>query len=273
MRRVTVAVAAMIASALIPLTGAVADAATAQGSKMPNAVPTVGASGIPDGSGWGVGVGNRQVPGSEPPAGGEPPESNGEAPDHGARVCTSVPAVTPVGPGLETTCAAPGQEPAAGGGDPVSAAALAVSAYSELMVPKPVIVTAPPRGTRMLVRMPTWFWLAQAQRTPRSTSASAGGVSVRITASAFEMAIDPGDGSDTVDCGELGVEYASGRSAEDGCTYAYERSGVYDVTVTVSWGADWAGSDGTGGTLPTISRSTTFPAHVVEARSELIEGP
>ncbi|MQA01726.1 MAG: hypothetical protein GEV07_02995 [Streptosporangiales bacterium] len=121
--------------------------------------------------------------------------------------------------------------------------------------------------------MPTWFWLDESQHRARSVTARADDVWAKATASAFRLRVDPGDGSAPVTCAAPGVAYAKDADEQDACRHAYKRKGTYTVRVTVSWGADWAGSDGDGGTLPTMTRSTTFQVRVVEARSELVDNP
>lgn len=57
------------------------------------------------------------------------------------------------------------------------------------------------------------------------------------------------------------------------CSYIYTRSSAglpsaaYQVTVTVTWGGTWVGSGATGGSLPALSRTTTFPLRVAEAQA------
>lgn len=148
---------------------------------------------------------------------------------------------------------------------------LAQRANNLLPVPKPLVRTAPPRGKRELVGIPTWFWLDKTQWAERSATAKAGGVSATVTASAYQIVVDPGDGSDPFTCGAPWIPYADGATSD--CTHAYTHSGRYTVTVTADWGADWTGSDGNGGTLPTIGRTVRFGVDVVQARSELIANP
>lgn len=149
---------------------------------------------------------------------------------------------------------------------------LIAEAQTKLAPPKPLVQTAPPRGTRELVGIPTWFWLDKSQWRKRSSSASAGGLSVAITASAYELVIDSGDGSDAVVCKPPWTPYKGDPNVTSSCTHTYTHSGNYRITVRARWGADWSGSGG-GGTLPTISRSASFPVTVVQARSELIANP
>lgn len=153
----------------------------------------------------------------------------------------------------------------------VTSLQLSKRASSQLAIPNPKVETAPPRGKRMLIRMPTWFWPAESQWKPRSTTAQVDDVWAKATASPYRMVIDPGDGTDPFDCAAPWVPYDEETDVETACTHTYRHSGSYTVDVTVQWGADWAGSDGNGGTLPTLSRSTNFPTKVVESRSELID--
>lgn len=115
-------------------------------------------------------------------------------------------------------------------------------------------------------------WLDESQWSTRSDTARAGRKWAKITASAQQLVIDPGDGGDVVRCAAPGVPYAHDIPAEEACTFTYARSGTYTVTVTASWGANWTGSDGDGGQLSAVGRSTSFQVTVVEARSELIDG-
>lgn len=150
---------------------------------------------------------------------------------------------------------------------------LALRANAEVSVPVPVVQTAPPRGKRELIGIPTWFWLDEAQWGTRRATASAGGASATVTASAFELLIDPGDGSRAFTCHVPWMPYKNDPGHKSNCTHTFAHPGWYIARVTVDWAADWSGSDGDGGTLPTIGRTVTFPIHVVEARSELVANP
>lgn len=153
----------------------------------------------------------------------------------------------------------------------VSTAGLAVQATNRLPIPAPAIRTAPARGKRELVGVPTWFWLDRNQWAARSATASAGGVSSTVTATAYELVLDVGDRSEPFTCRAPWTPYRDG--GHSSCTRAFTHSGRYTVTATVRWAADWHGSDGNGGTLPTMSRTVQFPVQVVQARSELIANP
>lgn len=148
---------------------------------------------------------------------------------------------------------------------------LARRASNLVAVPRPLVRTAPPRGKRELVGIPTWFWLDKSQWADRRATARAGAASATVTASAYEIVIDPGDGSEPFTCSPPWTPYSAG--TESSCTHIYTHSGTYTVSVTANWGADWTGSDGSGGTLPTVGRAAHFRAQIVQARSELIANP
>lgn len=173
----------------------------------------------------------------------------------------------------QTTCPSPTPTPGRNTGPRVTIDQLILEAQTGLAPPKPFVKTAPPRGKRELVGIPTWFWLDKSQWDDRTSSASAGSLYVSVTASAYELVIDPGDGSDALVCKAPWTPYKGNPSAASDCTHTYTHSGNYTVAVSAKWGADWSGSGGAGGTLPTISRSATFPVNVVQARSELIANP
>lgn len=153
----------------------------------------------------------------------------------------------------------------------VSSRDLYQRALAILPIPNPLIKTAPPRGKRELVNMPTWFWLDKSQWGTRSKRATDGNVWAAVQASTFEIVIDPGDGTEPFTCRAPWTQYQPGNQSS--CTHAYTHSGIYTVKVTARWAADWSGSDGDGGTLPTFTRSAQFGVHVVQARSELIANP
>ncbi|MGH3097885.1 MAG: hypothetical protein ACRDMV_18030, partial [Streptosporangiales bacterium] len=159
-----------------------------------------------------------------------------------------------------------------GGDQPtVTTLTLAQRALARLPVPAPSIQTAPPRGTNALVQMPHWFWLAKTQWTSRTATAQLGGLSATVTARPTNLTIDPGDGSEAFTCTPPWTPYTHG--AESTCTHTFTHHGTYTATVTAHWTAAWTGSDGDGGALPALARTTTFPIKVVQAHSQLIADP
>lgn len=163
-----------------------------------------------------------------------------------------------------------------GGVPTVTPAELAQQAWNALRLPLPGVHTAPPRGAAGLVGLPEWVWVPASQWRPLTKRASAGGVWAEVTATPRQMIVTPGAGLGAVMCAGPGTAYDRQRSAssqQTDCSYTYARSSagqpgaVYRVTVRVVWGGVWVGSGGAGGTLPDISRSTTFGLRVAEAQS------
>jgi hypothetical protein len=168
----------------------------------------------------------------------------------------------------------PGNAPTGPAGPAVTPAQLALQEWRRLPIPAPQVRTAPPRGSQGLVGLAEWFWVANwSSRTGR---AEAGAVWAEVTARPTRLTINPGAGQPPVSCAGPGAAYDRTRPAaaqRSGCSYTYTRSSAglpgsaYQVTVTVSWGGTWQGSGGTGGTLPTLSRSTSFPLPVAEGQA------
>lgn len=157
----------------------------------------------------------------------------------------------------------------------ITPAQLAQQSWNSLELPLPDARTAPPRGAQGLVGLPEWVWVPRGQWRPLSKQATAGGVWAQVTATPKQMTITPGAGLPTVSCAGPGTAYDPNRPAsvqQTDCSYTYRTSsatqpgGAYQVTVTVVWGGSWTGSGGAGGTLPAISRSTTFALRVAEGQ-------
>lgn len=151
---------------------------------------------------------------------------------------------------------------------------LAQRQWRRLPIPAPAVRTAPPRGSDGLVGLAEWFWVTNW--SARTARVQAGGVWAEVTARPTKMTIHPGRGLGTVSCDGPGTPYDVRLPAAEqrsNCTYTYARSSAgmpdsaYQVTVTVTWGGSWSGSGGAGGTLPALSRSTTFPVRIAEGQA------
>lgn len=156
----------------------------------------------------------------------------------------------------------------------VSPAELALTKWAQLPIPAPTVRTAPPRRSGGLVGLPEWFWVTNWR--PLSGRVSARSVWAEVTARLQSMTIAPGPGEPVVRCSGPGTAYDKSRPAASqrtDCSYTFTRSslgepgGAYRVRVTVVWGGTWRGSDGSGGALPPLSRSTTFRLRVAEAQA------
>lgn len=155
----------------------------------------------------------------------------------------------------------------------VSPAELALSRWTRMPIPTPVVRTAPPRRSAGLVGLPEWFWVTNSR--PISGRTAARDVWVEVTAKPQSLTIDPGYGHRVVRCAGVGTAYDKSRPASvqrTDCSYTFQRSsahepgGAYRVRVTVTWGGTWRGSDGSGGALPPLTRSTSFRLRVAEAQ-------
>ena len=155
----------------------------------------------------------------------------------------------------------------------VSPAELAAQAWRSLRIPAPRVATAPPRRANGLVGLGEWFWVTNWKS--HSSRVEAGNVWAAVTARPIALSIAPGAGS-TVRCAGPGTAYDGGHAADgqhSDCSYTYTRSSAglpgsaYRVMATVTWGGTWVGAGTTGGSLPALTRSTTFPLRIAEGEA------
>ncbi len=170
---------------------------------------------------------------------------------------------------VQVVCA---PEPEGGKAPKVSPAQLAMTNWAQMPVPAPRVHTAPPRRSAGLVGLPEWFWVTNWRSI--TSRATARDVWVEVSARPQSMTIDPGNGS-PVRCPGPGIAYDKSRPASTqhtDCSYTFQQSsahqpgGAYRVRVSVLWGGTWRGSDGSGGALPPLTRSTSFRLRVAEAQ-------
>jgi hypothetical protein len=161
----------------------------------------------------------------------------------------------------------------AGGAPMIPASVLGQRAAADLAVPGCEIGTSP-RADYLIVRFETWLWVACAWAQVSAT-ANVPGLSATATASPREVVWEMGDGS-TVACDNPGTPWNPALSAEQqrpSCSYTYRTSSAgqpgnaYVVTATVRWAVSWSASDGEGGTLPGVSRSSSLPVQVGEVQA------
>ncbi|CAM4143960.1 hypothetical protein [Janibacter anophelis] len=142
-------------------------------------------------------------------------------------------------------------------------------AMAQITLPKPAMGSAPCtdaecKGT---VGVPVWFWLEGNQWKTYQDSASAGGLSVTVTAKPSQVVWDLGDGQ-TVTCTNAGTAYDAGKgwasSPDCGVPGGYTRAGDYTISASITYDVTISG-DATG--TDTVTRTSTADVTVGEYQS------
>lgn len=166
-----------------------------------------------------------------------------------------------------------------------SAATLAARAVNQMQLPAPG-VHVNPEG-RALVGLAEWFWVDGSAWRTLIQRTQAGPVWARVVATPVSTTWDPGDGAQSFSCAGPGTAYDKSEPAgtqHTDCSYTYRRSSAdqsqtgpdpndrfFTVTVTTTWSVTWTGAGGTGGALPAMTRSSSFPLAVAE-RDAVVTG-
>ena len=144
-------------------------------------------------------------------------------------------------------------------------------ARRRLDLPMPAPALNPPGA--QLVGVPTWLWV-EGPWAPTAATASVGAVSATVTARPTSVEWDLGDGTH-VTCGP-GTPYDTSRppsAQHSDCTHVFRHAstlragGTYAVTATVTYEVAWSASTGRGGSLGSLTRSSTVPVTVQEAQA------
>ena len=157
---------------------------------------------------------------------------------------------------------------------PASPQALAKKAYKTLVMPQPQVVMSPAVNVPQLTGLPVWMWLKPGSWVPKTSTVSAGAITVTATATPQRAVWTMGDGS-TVTCAGPGTPFPGHPSGDamapsPTCGHIFHRTsevepgGAFHVTVTIVWRVDWTGF-GPGGTFPDVESSVGFPVRVIEA--------
>lgn len=156
----------------------------------------------------------------------------------------------------------------------VDPAALAQEALDRTNVPLPGARFNPSPPQDLIVNLETWLWLDNF--APVGASASAGAVTVSVTASPVSVRWSMGNG-DVVDCATGGTAYDPNRSPDDqttDCSYTYRHSsasapeGQFTVTTTVTWHVTWTATGiAAGGDLGQLSRTSATQVRVAEVQA------
>lgn len=170
-------------------------------------------------------------------------------------------------------------EPGAGPPAPrVSAGRLARAAWEVVKIPAPTVETNPKVGDRgaTLVGMDTWVWATGETPTSVKATATAGATSVTVTAGSSGLQLSAQDGK--ASCAGFGVAWHQGMpEGASPCTISFNRSSAHlggstPLTVKVAYSASYAGSDGTSGTLPAITTTSTVDLPVAEVQTLTTNG-
>jgi hypothetical protein len=158
-------------------------------------------------------------------------------------------------------------------GNIIDPGTLARRAFAELPLIYPRPRTAPPPTAKQLVGVRTWLWVDPADWQPMSATATIVGLSATVTAQPTKVIWTMGDGS-TVICNGPGTPYkptVPDTEQSSTCSHTYQHDGTYAVRATIVWTVSWTATNGQGGTLPNVQRSTEFPL-TVEQRQAVITG-
>ncbi|MBF0695802.1 hypothetical protein IR146_00175 [Actinomyces bowdenii] len=146
---------------------------------------------------------------------------------------------------------------------------LAEAAWDAVSIPDPHVDYNPRLGSSggTLVGFQTWVW---ATETPAEViaTATAGPVTATVTARSSGLSLS---GPDLVeDCEGFGRPWAQDAGATD-CSVTFTRSsahlgGTTPVKISVSYRTEFTASDGAGGTLDTVTTTSTVGIPVAEAQ-------
>ncbi|WP_243859052.1 hypothetical protein [Actinomyces sp. ZJ308] len=165
-------------------------------------------------------------------------------------------------------------EPGAGPPAPrVSAGRLARAAWKVVKIPAPTVETNPKVGDRgaTLVGMDTWVWATGETPTSVKATATAGATSVTVSASSSGLQLSAPDGK--ASCQGFGVAWHQGMpEGSSPCTISFNRSsahlgGTTPLSIQVAYSASYTATDGTSGTLPAITTTSTVDLPVAEVQT------
>lgn len=151
----------------------------------------------------------------------------------------------------------------------IDPAELARRARDQLAIRYPEPRTSPDMTIDQIVGIDTWLWIDPAAWEPVTATASIPGLSISATATPSHVTWDMGDGT-VVTCDGPGTPYDDAEPVADqttDCRHLYQDAGAYTASATVTWTVEWSATDGTGGPLADVSRTTRFPMSVIERQA------
>jgi hypothetical protein len=157
----------------------------------------------------------------------------------------------------------------------VNASTIAQQAIANQTLPMPAVSVNPPLPGGAVVNYPTWLWVDGASWRTITATASVDGLSVTATATPQSVVWTMGDGG-SVTCNGPGTPYDAAKPATEqrsDCTHSFTRSSAsqpgqaFTATASMQWVTTWQASDGTSGSLGTVTRSSTFSLPVREIQA------
>ena len=155
------------------------------------------------------------------------------------------------------------------------AALVVAQAESQLTISPPGIVTSPPRGGIQLAGVPVWFWAPGIR--PISTTATIPGLSATLTATPGPLTITTMGApayarkdNGTRLCPDGGTPYDPDRHgpwSSSTCSWTYNWNHPAEVTAAISWHLTWTATNGQSGTLPNVTRTSTFTLTIQQAQA------
>jgi hypothetical protein len=141
-------------------------------------------------------------------------------------------------------------------------------ARSVTITPSAPVLRTNPAVSDHLVNIEAWFWAETWESI--SEPATAGSVTVNVTAEPTSLIVDPGDGTAPFTCPGPQPVYDPNRPAStqsSNCTHTYLRAGNYTATATVVYDISFTSNVGVNGGLGTIEPSSTTALAVAEAQA------
>lgn len=157
---------------------------------------------------------------------------------------------------------------------PIPGSVLARAAMKAITIPAPTVETNPKLGHKgaTLVGYSTWVWATGDTPTSITATATAGDSSAEVTASSSGLHLSAPDSE--VSCTGFGREWTPSEpdGATSDCMVSFNRSsahlgGTTPLKVQVTYGVTWSASDGTSGTLNSVTTNSQIDIPVAEAQT------
>ena len=147
-------------------------------------------------------------------------------------------------------------------------------------LPVPTVGLAP-AADRGVVQVGTWIWTDPATWQPVTATASIPGLAATVTARPLRLRFDPGDGvygTGPITCDGPGQEWRPeyGDERPSSCMYTYRHasslapSGRWSASMSIDWAVTFAVSDGSSGSLGTLTTSASRALAVGEVEALVV---